>query len=148
MMKSTIYLFVLLGIGSIACEDELVEKDVPEAVKSGLTATFPEAAQVEWEKEGEHFEAEFLFNTLEHEALLTAEGEVLKYKHDITEAELPEAVRSSVNQQHAGMIISDPEKLQLQDQVFYQLELEKDKQELKLVYNESGQEQTNLPYWD
>jgi hypothetical protein len=148
MMKSTLYLLSVLSLCSFSCEDDLAQKEVPEAVKAGFTASFPEAAKVEWEKSGESYEVEFIFNNLEHEALLNTAGDVLKFKHDVQPADLPEAVTGSISQNYSGMLVSDPERVQQGDQEYYQLELEKDEQELHLVFSADGQQQSEPLFWD
>ncbi|WP_224999170.1 PepSY-like domain-containing protein [Cesiribacter sp. SM1] len=148
MMKSTIYLLAVLSLCAFSCEDDLAQKDVPEAVQAGFSAGFPEAARVEWEKAGERYEVEFIFNNLEHEAILSTAGEVLKFKHDVQATDLPEAVKNSISQNYSGMMISDPEKVQQGNQEYYQLELEKEEQEMHLVFSTDGQQQSEPTYWD
>lgn len=148
MMKSTLGLLSVLALCSFSCEDDLAQKDVPAAVKEGFSAGFPDAARVEWEKSGESYEVEFIFNNLEHEALLNTAGDVLKFKHDVQPAELPEAVSNTISQKYSGMIISDSERVQQGDQDYYQLELEKDEQELQMVFSADGQQQSEPIFWD
>ncbi|EMR01034.1 PepSY-like domain-containing protein [Cesiribacter andamanensis] len=148
MMKSSMLLLSVLFLSAFSCQDELAQKDVPEPVVAGLAATFPEASQVEWEKEGDNYEAEFMLNSLEHEALLNASGSVLKYKHELAVPDLPEAVAAAIQQHYPDRQISDPEKLHQEDQMYYQVELENESEEIKLVFAENGQEQKEAVYWD
>ncbi|OKL40617.1 PepSY-like domain-containing protein [Pontibacter flavimaris] len=151
-MKSTAFAFLFLGTSLVACDNDkdndVKPDDVPAAVKEALISTFPNAQHVEWEKKGEDFEADFSQETVEYDALLNASGSLLKHKYDLPEAELPEEVKAGINQNYAGFRIDDADVLVQEDNTLYQVELEKDKQEHKLVFSADGQEQTTTPYWD
>jgi uncharacterized membrane protein YkoI len=151
-MKSTAFALLFLGTSLVACDNDkdndVKPNDVPAAVKETLSSTFPNAQHVEWEKKGEDFEADFDVATVDYDALFNASGNLLKHKYDLPEAELPEEVKAGINQNYAGFRIDDADVLVQEDNTLYQVELEKDKQEHKLVFSADGQEQTGTPYWD
>ncbi|WP_266203833.1 PepSY-like domain-containing protein [Pontibacter kalidii] len=151
-MKSTAIALLFLGGSLFACDndkdDDIKPDDVPAAVKETLSSTFPDAQHVEWEKKGEDFEADFDVATVEHDALFNASGSLLMHKFDVAETELPEQVKTAISQNYADYRIDDADELQKDGTTFYQVELEKDKQEQKLVFAADGQEQTGVQYWD
>ncbi|WP_276499625.1 PepSY-like domain-containing protein [Pontibacter litorisediminis] len=150
-MKSTVIALLFLSGSLFACDknsDDVKPGDVPAAVKETFGSTFADAQHVEWEKKGEDYEADFDVATVEHDALFSASGNLLKHKYDLPEAELPEAVKASINQNYAGFRVDDADVLVQEGNTLYQVELEQGNQEQKLVFAADGQEQTGIPYWD
>ena len=147
-MKSMLFAFMFLASSLFACEQNDVKpEDVPAAVRQTLLNVFPNTSNLEWEKKGENYEAEFDVATVEHTALLDAKGSLLQHKYDITEAELPEAVKAAISQQYADYILDDADVLVKGTTSFYQVELEKGMQEEKLVFAADGS-QSQEAYWD
>ena len=150
-MKSTAFALLFLGSFLFACDDkddDVKPDDVPAAVKESLISAFPNAQNIEWEKKAEDFEADFDQELVDYDALFNASGSLLKHKYDLPEAELPEEVKAGINQKYAGFRIDDADVLVQDGDTLYQVELEKDKQEHKLVFSADGQEQTGTLYWD
>ena len=151
-MKLTVSLMLLLGLIQFSCDDEKdndVKPDsVPETVKTTLAANFPNTVGLEWEKIGNDYEADFDVDTVDHEVLISASGEMLKSKYDITEAELPEAVKTAISQSYSNLRLDDAEKLLQGNSEYYQVELDDSGADKKLVFSADGQEQTQPAYWD
>jgi hypothetical protein len=151
-MKLTINLLLLLSFLQFSCDDDkdndVAPDSVPEAVKTTFAASFPNTVGLEWEKIGEDYEADFDVDTVDHEALFSANGEMLKYKFDITEADLPDAVKTAISQNYSDMRIDDAEKLLQGNDAYYQVELENGSPDKNLVFSADGQEQTQMAYWD
>lgn len=150
-MKLTANLLLVLSFLQLSCneKDNDVKPDsVPEAVKKTLAAKFPNTVGLEWEKIGEDYEADFDVDTVDYEALISANGEMLKYKYDITEAELPDAVKTSISQHYTDMRLDDAEKVVLGNDEYYQVELDNSGADKNLVFSADGQEQTQPTYWD
>jgi uncharacterized membrane protein YkoI len=147
-MKSSLFAFMFLTSALFSCEqDDIKPEDVPVEVRQTILNTFPNAANLEWEKKGEDYEAEFDVAAVEHTALLNAKGSLVQHKYDITEAELPEAVKAAISQQYADFRIDDADVLVKGESSFYQVELEKGMQENKLVFAADGS-QSQEAYWD
>ena len=78
-------LFALaLGLAFFACETEtsLEPNQVPPAVRSAFEAAYPNATEVEWEKEGDTYEVEYKINGEEFENEYSATGEMLEAEED------------------------------------------------------------------
>ncbi|RDV15686.1 hypothetical protein DXT99_08470 [Pontibacter diazotrophicus] len=129
-------------------ENDVVPNDVPEAVKNTLTTNFSNAMDVEWEKSGTNYEADFDVAGVDHEALIEPSGEMLMYKYDIPETELPDAVTAAISQNYSGMHIDDAERLYQGNDEFYQVDLDNSGTDVHLVFSPDGQEQTEPAYWD
>ncbi|AKD02991.1 PepSY-like domain-containing protein [Pontibacter korlensis] len=149
-MKLTAFAFLLLSGSLLSCDndDDIKPDDVPAAVKDTLINTFPNAINIEWEKKGSDYEADFDQTTVDYSALLNASGNLLMHKYDIAESALPEEVKAAISQNYAGYIVDDAEELVQGETTFYQVELDNNKQEQKLVFSADGHEQSQQPYWD
>jgi hypothetical protein len=151
-MKLTMNLLLLLSFLQFSCDDDkdndVAPDSVPEAVKTTFAANFPNTVGLEWEKIDEDYEADFDVDTVDHEALISANGEMLKYKFDITEAELPDAVKTAISQNYTDMRLDDAEKVLQGSDAYYQVELDSSGTDKKLVFSAEGQEQTQPAYWD
>ncbi|MFD3003944.1 hypothetical protein ACFS7Z_26545 [Pontibacter toksunensis] len=150
-MKLTRHYLFALGLLLLSCsteDSEVVPNDVPEQVKSTLTSNFSAAMDVEWEKTGGNYTAEFEVAGVDHDALITPAGELLQYKHTIPDTELPDAVTAAILQQHSDKHLDEAEKLYRGNEVFYQVEMENTGTDLYLVFSPDGQEQAEPAFWD
>ncbi|MCC9137145.1 PepSY-like domain-containing protein [Pontibacter silvestris] len=144
-------LLFILSFFMFSCNDDdndVAPNSVPEAVTNALATAFPDATDVEWEMSGENYEADFDVNTVDYKALLTADGSMLMYKHDIAQANLPEAVRTSISQNYNSLQVDDTELLSLSGTTYYQIDFDQEGQDTKVVFTEDGQVQEQLTYWD
>ncbi|WP_157578422.1 PepSY-like domain-containing protein [Pontibacter roseus] len=148
-MKNTAFAFLLMAGALFSCDDndDVKPDDVPAAVKETLLTSFPNATDVDWEKLGEDFEADFDVDTVDYSALINSSGSLLKQKQDILETELPEAVRTAIEGAYAGYKIDDSELLLQGQTTLYQVELDDNTREEKLVYSADGQ-LVQQDYWD
>lgn len=150
-MNLSMRLLFVLSFFIFSCNDDdndVVPSSIPEVVTNALVTAFPDAADVEWEKAGENYEADFDVNTVDHKALLTANGSMLMYKHDIAQADLPEAVKASIAQNYSGLQADDTELLNLSGTTYYQVEFDQSGTDTKVVFAEDGQVQEQVTYWD
>ncbi|RTQ53317.1 hypothetical protein EJV47_00840 [Hymenobacter gummosus] len=153
-MNSPKYLLLLPAALLLACnkDNDVKPNQVPEAVRSSLAARFPSTTDLEWKKVGSDYEADFEVNTVDHDALFTAAGELVKYKLDIPTTELPEAVRTAISQQYSGLTIDDAERLHISgsEAVLYQVELDRpgNDPDHHLVFAADGQQPAQPAYWD
>jgi len=143
-MKLITGFFCIATVFLFSCSNNLSGTEVPAVLTTTLMATFPEATDVEWEKKLEDYEAEFDINKVEYTALMNASGEMIMYKHDVTEQEFPEVVRAVIHQKYNGMKLDDYEKLFLNGQSYFQVELDGTGK----VFSSDGQEQTQVTYWE
>ncbi|PRY09015.1 putative PepSY-like beta-lactamase-inhibitor [Pontibacter ummariensis] len=150
-MKLPGHFLLLLSLFLLSCnndDDDVAPNDVPEAVKSTLTASFSNAMNVEWEKVGDNYVAEFEVTGNEYDALIDPSGQLLLYKYDIPESELPDAVSAAIHQNYSDGQIDDAERLYQGNAEFYQVDLDNKGTGLHLVFSPDGQEQTEPAYWD
>lgn len=147
-MRFNIFLALLLSNGFAACSQDINAKRVPTLVKNALLTKFPDATDIEWEKNNNRYEADYDVDNTECAASIDASGKIIMYKQEIQVTELPAILSGTLQQNFAGYTIEDSERIQKGDQVFYQVKLEKNNQELKRVFSENGQVANAFIYWD
>lgn len=149
-MKKIAFAILLMTSPLLGCNsnsDDINPNDVPAAVNESLLSSFPDAADIDWEKKGEDFEADFEINKTDYSALFNTSGNLLKHRQDIPESELPDAVRAAINADYAAYRLDEIEKLEEGQTTLYQVELDNNTKDEKLVYSADGQ-QVQQTYWD
>jgi hypothetical protein len=103
-MKKTI----IMGIMAFAALTSQAQKtSIPEAVKAKVTATYPKATGVKFEKEGKEFEAEFKNEGKEMSILMNVQGNILETETDIAVSELPKNVQEYLTKNFKGKKIKE-----------------------------------------
>ncbi|MDB5262626.1 MAG: hypothetical protein JWQ14_1907 [Adhaeribacter sp.] len=147
-MKTFLLSLFLIGAAWSANGQDIRPNKVPAPVKNGFQTAFPKVKKVEWEKKNDLFEAEYKVAKTEYKAFLDANGKTIMRKNDITVTELPTAVTAMLAKNYAGYTVKDPEKIQKEGMVLYQVELEKGSEELKQVFSADGLADAAQTYWD
>lgn len=117
---------------------DLEVSDVPSVVINKFNNAFPKASDIEWEKKGELYNAEFDLNWRDHEVWLNAAGAIIKHKKEIKADELPLAVTNKIKQDYSGYRIDDADQYEINKQFFYKVELKTTGIERKIVYTQQG----------
>lgn len=75
-MKKYLILFPLIAAAGLltGCEKHINVSQVPGSVQKTFETRYPGATNVEWEKEGNRIEAEFMFNGRDIEAEFNPDG--------------------------------------------------------------------------
>ena len=134
-MKTLKILAFTLLASSAAMAQDLGTADVPNNLKEALKKEYPKAADVEWEKELDNYKVEFEINRQDHEIWYNASAQILKKEQEISETELPKAIRDAIKSSYAGYRVDDVEKIWQNDTVTYEVELEKGQEELHLTFD-------------
>ncbi|HCV79609.1 MAG: hypothetical protein CMP12_11030 [Zunongwangia sp.] len=150
-MKMTLYLFslvsLLIGAGCESDDEDDFRADVPSVVLNAFQSNYPKASDVEWEMLGDDYQVDFEIERVDYEAIFSAEGDMLKYKYEISSTELPEAVKKAITANYANYQIDDTDILVINKDLYYQVELD-GKPDKHLVLNEDGSENASITYWD
>ena len=150
-MKTTLYLFSLVSLLTGAdCESDDEDEfraDVPSVVLNAFQSNYPKASDVEWEMLADDFQVDFEIERVDYQAIFSAEGDMLKYKYEISSTELPEAVKNAIAANYTNYQIDDIDILVINNDLYYQVELD-GKPDKHLVLNEDGSQNTTITYWD
>ena len=120
-MKTVKSLIVLLLItGMAACSQA---QDVPAAVKQAFNKKFSNATRVEWGKENAtEYEAEFVLDGTPMSANFTADGTWKETETEMDPAELPEAVRQTLQRDFADVEVMGSARIENAEGTLYEVE--------------------------
>lgn len=90
---------------------KLQDKDIPPSVKSAFNKAHPDAKEVRWEKEGDHFEAEFEQGKTEQSVVINARGHILETETEIAVSELPQKAKDYISANYKGRTIKEAAKI-------------------------------------
>ncbi len=136
IIKAMAILF--LGSASVYAQD-IQESQVPSVIVENFKKEFPKASDVEWEKKGEQYNVDFEIGWgIDYEAWYTTAGKLIKYKQEISDANLPQAIKDAVKKDYAGYRIDDATKYVENGVETYKVELEKGTEERKIIFSKDG----------
>ena len=137
MLMSAIALF---GFAGTTFAQDLRPNQVPSAIQQEFQKSFPEASDVEWEKEMNHYDVEFEVGLLgtDHEAWYDENGKLLRHEEEISKRDLPKEVTNTINKEFDGFRIGDVTKITKGDQVNYTMELENRDEEWDVAIDANG----------
>lgn len=129
---------MLLSASALTAQDLNME-EVPTELMAKFQQEYPNATDVEWEKEGDAFEVEFDLDGEEHEVWYSADGNTPRSERDISEDDLPEAVRSAIATNYEGYKVDSVKMTKEDGTTTYEVELEKGWTEEKdVVFDADG----------
>ena len=137
-MKILKILAVVLFTSGFAKAQELNSADVPGNLNDAFNKEYPKATNAEWKKELDHYKVEFDLDRSDHEVWYNGSGNMLKKELEITEAELPQVVRSIIKSKYAGYRVDDVEMVWKNKVKTYEVELEKGQDEKHIIFDEKG----------
>ncbi len=112
------YTVTLCGIincsssGNQAKVAETGEKvEIPEVVKTNLSAMYPSAGSINWEMRDGKYEASFTQNKMSNTIILLPDGTILKYKVKIDASQLPQKITDYVSSQLGGKKVTAATKI-------------------------------------
>ena len=149
-MKKYFFLVIPMAILISSCSSQSIPAHkVPSVVLNAFKAQYPGSNDVEWEKHGNTYEAEFdVTDTSEIVARIDESGNVVMKKEDLSVNQLEPTILTTIQSRYKDYRLDDVEKIQKGNSVFYQVELKaKGKKELNVVLAADGTEDKNLPYW-
>lgn len=137
-MKTLKILMLFLSVTTVSVAQDLNPSEVPEPVKSAFMSENRKGTDVEWERDMENYKVEFDMGRMEHEIWYTASGEVIKKEQDISETDLPQVIRDVIKSKYDGYRVDDVEMTWQNDETIYEVELEKGREEWKLIFDSKG----------
>jgi hypothetical protein len=106
MKNTTLFLFTII-ITNLAVAQKLVDKNVPENVKTTFSKKYPEVKKVKWEKEAACFEADFEIKEAEYSVVIDAKGQILETEEVIPTSKLPKSVQDYVTKNYPNQKIKE-----------------------------------------
>lgn len=143
-MKALVAALFLSGFSYASFGQDLAAAAVPSVVMNSFRTQFAEAQKTDWEKKGNHYEAEFELGTAERTAVLDASGKILLLKQEIAKTELPAAVADAIKQNYKSYDLEETEKIEYEGKTYYEVELSRFFMDKEAVFTADGK-QTTLP---
>src|SRR5690349_15007967 len=89
-------MFLFLALFSFA-QASTAQSKIPDVVKKAFSTAYPNATDIDWEKENGHFEAEFeIAGGKEISVVYDANGNLLETEEPIAFSELPKPVQAAL----------------------------------------------------
>ena len=125
-----------------ACGQNQSEEKIPEAVRTSFTTKFPEAKNVQWDRENDaSYEAEFKSGKQEVSATFNTEGTWIETETIIKKSALPEAVQSALARDYSMYKVNEAAKIEMaQNEIRYEAEIEKGEESFDVLYSADGKE--------
>lgn len=114
--------FVLVSSG---CSQNIPQTKVPSLVINAFQQRYPQATDMEWEKDGSLYSVEFEVLKVDHELCIDEKGNIVKHKQEISQNELPFAIKKTLEIRYSNAQIDDIDKIDDGSNVYYIIEFEK-----------------------
>jgi hypothetical protein len=134
-------LFFMIGaialLGLASCGQ--TGKDVPAKVKDAFTQKFPDATSIKWDKENDtEWEAEFKMNGSEYSANFDNSGVWVETEYKISSADIPPAVKTTLEKEYAGSNIEVAEISETPDGKAIEFVLKSGKERTEVIMDMEG----------
>ena len=141
--------FLTIFLSSCNSQDNASQK-VPSIILNTLNAKFPNNTDVDWEKKGDLYEAEFNdSDNTEITVQIHELGNLVTQKQEIAISKLPLTLTSIIKNQYKDYKIDGAKKLEKDGKTYYLLELDgKGKIDQKLIFTPEGKEEKGFSFWD
>ena len=136
-MKLCFALLVMVSAIVVHAQD-LTEAQVPAEAKKSLTAAYPTAAEIKWEKKKELYKAGFKIGKADHDLWLSADGKIMKHRLEIKKDELPAAVHETIKKDFSSYKIDDCEKTEEKGVATYKVELKNEAGKKNVRFDADG----------
>ncbi|MBZ0327106.1 MAG: PepSY-like domain-containing protein [Altibacter sp.] len=121
-----LFVIALAILASVAMYgQDLKTTEVPSTFTEGLLKVYPNATDIEWERNGNDYKVEFDSGKMEHEIWFNKTGDMVRVQKDITKKELPTALAEIIKRDYADYTIDDVESIFKDGVTTYIVELEK-----------------------
>jgi hypothetical protein len=110
----------------------------PDNLQQKFQLDFPKAHDVEWEMAHDIYEVEFEISFRDFKAFYDANGNLLMTREEIRHSELPAIVKNAAESKYPKYAFDDIYKIRRGTEVFYNIEMEHGKMEVKLSIKSDG----------
>lgn len=143
-MKKILLTSVLSLIITFSFSQKLTEKDVPDNVKNVFKTKFPEAANVEWEKDSANIEAVFVSNEMKTEATFDANGNWKETEWEMPIEYVPDTITGYVAKNFKDFKLKEFSMTDSPSGKSYIVEVQKKKEAVELYFTIAGEFQKKV----
>ena len=137
-MKTALFITLsVLIFGLISCSEKY--SDVPQDVVKNFNSKFPDAEEIEWEKEDDNeWEAEFEQSGTEYTASFDSKGAWLETERYVKETDLPLLVLESLKANYVNYKIEEIAYVEKDTNNYYEIELLFGEKSMEVAISENG----------
>jgi uncharacterized membrane protein YkoI len=139
MKKIILMMPFLAGFLITSYGQDISMNDVPADVQNTFQKQYSNATDIDWEKKGQLYEAEFDKDGSDWEVRLDQTGKVIREKKDIDYNELPDKIKDALKTGYKDYSVDDLDQITENNQILYKVELENKTEEIKLWFDKEGQ---------
>lgn len=119
---------------------DLMKREVPEAIVSQFEKEFPKATDVDWEKETNYYKVDFeLKRNMDWEVWYNEDGSVVKKEEEWRKSKLPTAVKETISADFPDYRIGDVTRITEGEEVKFEVELDSRDADLSVWIDSRGQ---------
>lgn len=134
MKKSAVTMVVLL-FATLSFAQKIQATKVPAKVKSTFQKMYPAAKEINWDKEGESYEASFDLNKTDNSVLMDAQGHIIETEIEIELNQLPKGILDYVKTHYTGNHAKEGAKItNAKGTVTYEVEIKG----MDLIFDSNG----------
>lgn len=137
-MKTLKTILLLVFATSTMWAQDLKPTEIPEVVKITFMKEFPNATEVEWERDKEYYKVEFEVDWMDHEVWYMEEGRMHRKEQEIVQEELPKAVLKEIELNYSEYFVEDVKVLWFDNNTTYKVELENGEDSRKIIFDVDG----------
>lgn len=142
------FLMVPIGLLFLSCDnDDYPHAEIPSIVLNEFFAHFPNALDVDFEKNGLNYEVDFEINEIDRGAIISAEGILIKEKKEVQMREIPLEVQNGLEKFEKNKI-GELEIVKTLNDTFYQVQLKRFGFDKKIILDKAGKENKEESFWD
>lgn len=119
-------------------KSNLTEINPPEILSNQLYKDFPDAKDIDWERSDYIYEVEFEIENTDFTAFYDKDANLLVYKYEIDETELPAVVKNASVAIYPDYHFDDIVKIIRRDDIIYKLELKRNNIEKTILLKKDG----------
>ena len=136
MKKITFFVLMGIAVSFMSCDND---SNASQKVKDTFAMKFPNATNVEWEKESDtEWEAEFKLNGKEHSSNFMQDGTWIETEYEVSESEIPQVVMDAMNTNFEGYEIEGMELTETKDGKAYEMAIEKGESNMEVIIDANG----------
>jgi hypothetical protein len=132
-IKIIAVIFFLCG-----CEQKIRDQDVPEEVKNKLNTLYPDAGNVQWDKDLKYYKAYFINSGKNVSVLFDKKGNVKKTEKKIEENEIPEVVMKTIHREYPEAKLISFSRVDSRDMTEYTAKMHIKTEDYKVYFSQEG----------
>lgn len=125
-----------LLLTSFIFAQDILQAEVPSLIINNFKQNYPKASDIEWEKEGDLYKAEFEIGLFkDYKVWYNASGQRIKLVEEIAKNKLPQSILTKIGTDFKSYRVDDVKKITSGKVVTYAVDLKSMKQDWDLIFD-------------